>query len=115
MGDRMSSDLFDVLFTTGWSVIAGKVASFGSASSAQAAMSREDFLRGLPRLLLRPAKPSDLLADRVALGDDGLGLLRVDRSAADVADDVWGAALDDPPSPLGKVGGDDTDRTQVVL
>jgi hypothetical protein len=76
-------------------------------------MSLLDLLRGLPL----PAAPAaaDLFGNAVALGDDGFGLLGGHWGAVGVADDIGHVAVHDRPGPLGQVGGDHTDRTEVVL
>jgi hypothetical protein len=76
-------------------------------------MSLQDLLRGLPLLAAPPA--ADLVGDRPALGDDGLGLGGGDRGAIGVADHIRRAAVHDRPDALGQVGSDHADRAEVVL
>jgi hypothetical protein len=56
-----------------------------------------------------------LLGYGPALGDNGLGLGGSDWGAVGVVDDVGHAAIEHRPGSLGEVGGDHTERAEVVL
>ena len=74
-------------------------------------MSLQDLLR--PSFAAPP--PADLLRHGPAFGDDLLGLGGGDGGGVGVADDVGRAAVHDCPGALGQVGGDHTDRPEVVF
>ena len=77
-------------------------------------MSCEDLVRGLPCLLAAPP-PADVLGDGPVRSDDAFGLLRGDGLAVGVADHVGHAAGHHGPGTFGEVGGDDTQRAEVVF
>ncbi|MDF1596318.1 MAG: hypothetical protein P1T08_09540 [Acidimicrobiia bacterium] len=68
----------------------------------------EGLLRGPPFGLFGAAPAADVLGNGVALGDDGLGLLRGDRGVVDVAELVGGATVEHPPATFGEFGRDHT-------
>src|SRR5256714_11743090 len=78
-----------------------------------------DVVRGLPTLLgalaalLAPATLADLVGHLPA-GGQGLGLLRRDQRAVDVAELVGSAANEHRPGALAQVGGDDTEGLEVA-
>jgi hypothetical protein len=105
MEDRLSRVSLDGFLTAGW--------SGGLGEAAPCVLSFEDFLGGLPLLAAPPG--ADLGWDGPALGDDLLGLLRGERAAVGVADEVGLAAAHDGPGSFGEGGGDDAGGAEVVF
>jgi hypothetical protein len=71
-------------------------------------MSRVDLVMGLPRpALVAAPPPAHVLGDGPLCGDELFGLLRGDRAAVGVADDVGRAPVHDGPEPFGEAGGHD--------
>src|SRR5262249_32191632 len=106
MEDRLSRDRLDGPSVAGWSGVAGE--------AAPCALSFEDFLGGLPRLLAAPPG-ADLGGHGPVFGDDRLSLVWGDGLAVGVADGVGRAAAHDGPGPLGEAGGGDAQRAEVVF